>query len=627
MKEYKVAFAEHTATIRVPETLEDCKVFIKWLESLEGQPLAVDTETTGLDIFSDEFRCRTLQVGHGTEAWVIPLEAGFIKDPTGVIRWVLADRELYFQNAAYDILVLRRCFNYEVDWDKVTDTKILAHLVDSRSKKEGGFGHSLQELTHEFIDKKTAEDIKGSMTEMAKEIGCKKAELFATIDVWNDTYLTYAGMDVVLTYGLKNILEPMVPERSKHLIRYEHEIARICCEMEYNGFLLDVDYANKLSEEFKKEQELWEAVALVDYGVESVNANADVAQALLDTGVKLTQLTPKGEKLAEEKGKDFKDFEKVKYYKVDKALLEKLASQGNLLAHAVTEAKKAKKWRTSWVDKFLDQADSNNRCHASINPLLARTARMSVTGIPAQTLPSSDWRIRRCFIAEEDYTVISCDYQAQELRVLAALSGDKNMRDAFANEADLHQMTADASGVERKVGKTVNFAYVYGSGAGNIAETCGITIPKAREVIKGFETTFPGVKALSERLQYQAKRDGFIYTPTGRRLWVDPERPYAALNYMIQSTSRDVTCNALLSLDKAGLTKYLRLPIHDEVVAVVPSANAEEAAQVIADHMAMWFKGVHVGTDADVYGPSWGSGYVKPEDDDYQDYLDTLKED
>ena len=80
----------------------------------------------------------------------------------------------------------------------------------------------------------------------------------------------------------------------------------------------------------------------------------------------------------------------------------------------------------------------------------------------------------------------------------------------------------------------MNFAYVYGSGAGNIAETCGITIPKAREVIKGFETTFPGVKALSERLQYQAKRDGFIYTPTGRRLWVDPERPYAALNYMIR---------------------------------------------------------------------------------------------
>lgn len=604
MKEYNISIAGEQARIRFPETEDDRIRFWSWLDKHSGEPMAVDTETTGLDIFSHGFRCRTLQVGIGLEAWVIPLEG---EGSSISIPRVLDGRELYMHNASYDIMVLERSLGYTVDWGKVTDTRILAHLIDSRSRKEGGVGHSLQELTGHYLDEKVAADIKGSMATMAKETGLKKGELFARIDIDNDTFVQYAGMDVVLTYGLRNVLIPLVPEPSRGLIRYEHEVARVCTGMEYNGFLLDVDYARSLSEQLKQEQEVWEAVALVEYGVESVNSTADVAEALIESGVKLTELTTTGA------------------YKVNKEVLEPLAEQGHLLAHAVTEAKKAKKWRTSWVEKFLDQRDSNNRCHASINPLLARTARMSITGIPAQTLPSSDWTIRRCFISEPGYTIASCDYQAQELRVLAALSQDENMIRAFEQDADLHQMTADASGVERSVGKTVNFAYVYGSGAGNIANTCGISVPKAREVIRGFERTYPGVKKLSDRLQYEAERNGFITTPTGRVLRVDKDRPYAALNYMIQSTSRDVTCRALLRLDAEGLLPYLRLPIHDEVVVSVPTQIADKAAAMVARLMAFDFRGVHIGTDADVYGPSWGSGYIDDSSSDYQEYLDSFK--
>ena len=216
---------------------------------------------------------------------------------------------------------------------------------------------------------------------------------------------------------------------------------------------------------------------------------------------------------------------------------------------------------------------------------------MSITGIPAQTLPSGDWEIRRCFIPEDGNVIVSCDYQAQELRVLAALSGDKNMQRAFAEGADLHQITADASGVDRKVGKTVNFAYVYGSGAGNIASTCDISVAKAREVISGFERTYPGVKRLSDSLQAQAKQRGYIVTPTGRVLPVDKDRPYAALNYMIQSTSRDITASALLRLDEDGFGPYLRLPIHDEVVAEVPEEFASYGAKEIAQVMQCEFRG------------------------------------
>jgi len=202
--------------------------------------------------------------------------------------------------------------------------------------------------------------------------------------------------------------------------------------------------------------------------------------------------------------------------------------------------------------------------------------------------------------------------------VLAALSGDQNMINAFETDADLHQMTANASGVERSVGKTVNFAYVYGSGPANIAKTCGISIPKARQVIKGFETTYPGVKKYSDFLQYQGKNQGYIVTPTGRVLPVSPDRPYAALNYMIQSTSRDITASALLKLHEMGITPFIRLPIHDEILASVPEDKAEQAAKVIADAMQRTFNGVNIASDHDVLGFSWGHGYADDEEKESQ---------
>lgn len=602
MKTLYAEVAGRNARIRVPENDSDVLEFQEFLQQRPNSPVAVDTETTGLDIYSDEFRCRAVQIGIGLDAWVLLVEE------LGVTKQFLLDalegRELFFQNAAYDVQVLKRCFGYQCDWDLITDTKILAHLIDSRSKKEGGPGLSLQELTAYYLDPKVAEDIKGSMSRMSKETGLKKAELFATIDAWNETYLTYAGMDVVLTWGLRNRLQEVYNSerakdgRIKDLVRYEHDVARVCCELSARGFLLDVDYSRALSEQLEEEQAVWEAVAYNAYGLESVNSNAEVADYLIEDGVKLNELTATGN------------------YKVSKEVLDPLVEQGNLLAACVVNAKKAKKWRTTWVDKFLSERDSSNRCHANIQPLQARTARMSVSGIPVQQLPSSDWVIRRCFIPEPGEVIVSCDYQAQELRVLAALSGDENMIKAFHEGADLHQMTADASGVSRKVGKTVNFAYVYGSGPSNIAKTCDISVQKAREVIKGFERTYPRVKELSERLQRQAIDNGYIVTPFGRKLLVDSDRPYAALNYMIQSTSRDVTAMALLRLDKAGFTPYLRLPIHDEIVASVPADKAEWGARKIAEIMATDIEGVHIGTDADVYGASWGGGYYDKEDED-----------
>lgn len=603
MIEITQAVRGHTATIQVVENRDELEAVWEWLEKNQGETFAVDTETTGLDIFSDSFKVRTIQIGVRLEAWVIPVEeTSFSKKD---VQRLLLEKDLTLHNATYDLLAIRRFFGVSLDWKKVTDTKILASLGDPRSTREGGRGKSLEDLTRALIDPEVADTVKSSMSTLSKETGLKKNELFASIDTFHETYLRYAGMDVVLTWALFNVLSDeiedttkRIPEFNPGLVRYEHEVSRVCAEMEWNGFKVDVPYAESLSASLKEEQELWEWLAEDEYGVDSVNSTDQVAAAILDNGYRLNELTASGK------------------YKVDKKVLEGLSEQGFLLADYVTAAKSAKKRRMSWVEKFLDGRDSDDKVHANIQTLAARTARMSITGIPAQTLPSGDWEIRRCFIPEDGNVIVACDYQAQELRVLAALSGDENMRRAFAEDADLHQITADASGVERRVGKTVNFAYVYGSGAGNIAETCNISVSKAKEVIQGFERTYPGVKKLSQRLQREAKSKGRIVTPAGRVLPVDQDRPYAALNYMIQSTSRDITASALLRLDEEGFTPFLRLPIHDEVVAEIPERYAEPGAVKIAEIMARDFMGVHIGSDHEIYGKSWGGGYVDQDDEE-----------
>ncbi len=613
MIEITQAVAGRTATIKVVEDRTELDQFWDWLKK-QNSRLAVDTETTGLEIFSEGFKVRTIQIGVSLEAWVIPVEE--LDITTKDVCRMFDGRELTFHNAAFDVLAIRRFFGVDLDWGRIEDTYIMASLHDPRAVHEGGHGKSLEELTRAFLDEEVADNVKKSMSTLSKETGLKKGELFASIDTFNETYLRYAGMDVVLAWGIHNTLtaklqemQQRIPEFRISLLRYEHEVSRICAEMEWNGFTVDVDYTQKLADSLQEEQDLWEWIAEDEYGLESVNSGDQVAEVILEHGYRLTELTASGK------------------YKVDKKVLGELSEQGFDLADIITAAKAAKKKRTSWVEKFLNGRDPEDKVHANIRTLAARTARMSITGIPAQTLPSGDWEIRRCFIPQPGNVVVACDYQAQELRVLAALSGDKNMQEAFANEADLHQMTADASGVERRVGKTVNFAYVYGSGAGNIAKTCDITVQKAKEVINGFERTYPGVKKLSEYLQSEAKKKGYITTPTGRVLPVDPERPYAALNYMIQSTSRDITASALVRLDEAGFTPYLRLPIHDEVVAEVPEQHAEWGAAKIAEIMSCEFRGVHIGSDHEIYGKSWGGGYVdKDDEEDVRKYAGTFSD-
>jgi DNA polymerase-1 len=565
--------------------------------------LACDSETTGLKIHSQGFRGRLVQFGTPYESYILPVEHGgvFVDDAVKTMRGV---DKLIFQSGMYDLQVFDKLYGVRLEelWPKVMDTKLYAMLIDPRASEKGGIGTSLEDLSRYYIDKDVADKVKGSMSELAKKYKTTKAKIWEKVDLDDPWYNLYAGMDTILAARLATKLTDLVPQSARPLIQFEHQVAEICSYYERTGFLLDIDYSLELAARLQGTEYACREIA-EGFGCENVGSTEQVAEVLLSLGVKLKDRTPTGK------------------LKVDKKVIEEVKLKGTEkqveFITAVQDAKKARKWRTTWVEGFLDNMDSEGRCHASINTLQARTGRMSITGIPAQTLPSGDWIIRRCFISDPGQRMVSVDYAAQELRVLAALSGDRTMIDAFLSGADLHLMTAQAAwgphitkdSKERKYAKTVNFGRVYGGGARTVSEQTGLSFMQAKRVVEAFDKRYPGVKAYSDRLAMIAGQQGYIVTPSGRVLPVDRDRGYAALNYMVQSTARDVTCRGIVKLHKAGFTPYMRLPIHDEVIASLPIAHAEFGAKRIAELMSETMGELTIDTDAEVGNRSWGSFY------------------
>ncbi|MGN9782814.1 DNA polymerase [Nonomuraea sp. ZG12] len=605
MRTHEMRLAGRSVIGHVVETEDDLPAFADWAK--QHTELGFDNETTSLDIYQPGFRLRASQFSAGAESWFLPVERHprFAWYVTQTLRHA---KKLYIHNAPFDLQVADRCLGVPLGelFPKTTDTGILSRLVDSRDRKEGGTGHKLEELTAAYIDKVAAEQIKGSVREQCKALKLTKATYFKQVSLDDEFFQIYALMDPVLAWVLAKTLDRKIPASARRLIRYEHEVARICSEISKKGFLLDREYTTELAHNLRLDGE--EALQIIEAEVEKLDLDPDdfnpssndqVASVIQLLGFSDFKKTPKG-----------KD-------KVDDALLEQLASEGMTFAKAIKDYKKAIKWASTWPEAFLANADENGRCHANINTMQARTARMSITGIPAQTLPSADWMVRRCFLADEGEVAASVDYSNMELRVMGALAPDPVMIAAFKRGDDLHLLTARAAfgdhitkdDKERKYGKGANFTKAFGGGVNAIVAQYGLPLAAAQKVDRAFDDTYKGVTSFSKKLQKQARRDGYIETATGRRLYVDKERPYSALNYYVQSSSRDITGAAMIRLDKAGFTPMMRLPIHDEVLFSFPQRDAHELAHEAGRLMTQTVGGLEVPTDPEVGGRSWGSLY------------------
>ncbi|MFE6159830.1 DNA polymerase [Streptomyces sp. NPDC056486] len=611
MQTYRHRVADDIVEIRIPQTDQDLREFMSWAQraSLRG-PIALDTETTGLDIFTDGYRLRTVQFGDRDTAWVIHWERGgrFREAALFVLRMA---RRFLIHNASFDWLVLDRHAGFPLEElaPKTTDTKIKSTLIDPRQPQEGGIGNGLKPLSAWYIDP-TAVDTQADLTAVFRSLGMTKETGWAGIDLQHPTYNLYAGLDCIYTARL----DPFLTEGLSHfgvreaLVQYEHEIARMCAIMQRAGIVLDAEYIEVLRERLREEEAKYAFVA-ARYGVESVNSGKQVSEALLAMGEELTELTDGGA------------------LKVDKAVLLPLADLDrdwqrigartpNPLADAALRAKRAGSWATTYADTFLDTVDSNGRIHAGIHTLAARTGRMSITKPALQTLPSSDWMIRRAMLADEGHVMVSTDFTAVEMRVLAGLADVKRMKQAIANGDDLHDFTAGLVYGEgftkrhRKLCKGIGFGKVYGGGLTTIQRQTGAPVDEVRSALGAYDRVYPEIKRASVRWQREARANGMVaISATGRRLPLDRDRTYAVINYRVQSTARDVLGQAMMNMEAAGLLDVLKLPIHDEVLASVPAREAADYAREFERCMTMDLFGVRIDAAAEIGGRSWGSLY------------------
>lgn len=613
MIELRHEIAGELVTVHVPETTDDLNKFWKWLyEARERGPIAVDTETTGLEVFSPTFRLRTVQFGDERDAWVLLYERGGYHESYARDA-LLRCREILIHNAAYDWLVLGQCAGIPMEdltpW--TTDTSILAALIDPRQPSEGGAGTALKPLSAKWIDP-AAPDTQGGLTRVFNSLGFTKETGWAGIPLTHPTYLLYAGLDVILTARLAPALRRELDRLGvrPELVTYEHELARLCAVMQRRGLLVDQDYAAPLARRLAEEAETYGAVA-ARYGVLSVGSPAQVAEALAGMGETLTERTGSGA------------------LKVDKAVLLPLADldrdwqrigarEPNPLAYAVLRAKRAAKWGGTYAERFMTKLSAAGRLHAVISPLAARTGRMSVTDGLHQ-LPSSDHVVRRAILAEPGHVMISTDFQAIEMRVLAALADVRRMKEGFARGGDafdIHMYTAQlikgqgATKRDRKIFKGAGFGKVYGGGITTLARQTGASEAEISQAVTAYDRVFPEIKRASSRWQRRAFQNGMVHiSATGRILPLDRDRTYAVTNYACQSAARDVLGQSMLDMESAGLLEYMRLPIHDEILASAPKGDSADVAREFERCMTMSLYGVPIVADAEIGGRSWGSLY------------------
>lgn len=444
---------------------------------------------------------------------------------------------------------------------------------------------------------------------------------------WNHGgYMTYAGLDPVLCFRLFRILKKKLPQsvykRSwigegigwMDLPTFEHKVAEACSYMSRRGIRLDKEYTEELIDTLRQREVEWTQVCR-DLGVEnpwSIKQLTDYWMSS-ENGEAFDEKYPEVFFVDGDQSKGNQTWvsfsKKTGALSLSDDLLEKMEEVGDLMAMAVRRAKSARKKRATWLENFLSQVDSKGYVHPSINSIQATTARMSIQGIPAQTLPAGEAEIRNCFLADLEEVICSTDYANMELRFLAAWSGDERMLAAFANDEDLHQVTADGAGVSRKIGKMCNFLVVFGGGPPALATQAGISLEKASEIIESFKRTFPGVAKFMEDKTKEARRQGFITTPSGRRLMVDRRSAFRGTNYFVQSGSRDITCRAILRLAAAGLKERMLLPIHDEILFTLPKAKSLFGANLTAKMMQEEVRGLMIPTDPEIARESWGSIY------------------
>ena len=382
-------------------------------------------------------------------------------------------------------------------------------------------------------------------------------------------------------------------EQEKLLTDIEIPLAKVLAKMENLGFAVDrqgiEDYGKILHEQIKNlENEIYTSI-----GYEfNINSPKQLGKALFeDLGLPCKKKTKSG-------------------YSTNAEVLESLRYEHPAVEMVLSYRTLAKLYST-YCEGLLKVIAEDGRIHSSFNQTETRTGRISSTEPNLQNIPvrtEIGRELRRFFAAREGWVLVDADYSQIELRVLAHISGDKNMIEAFNTNADIHTITASqvfnmpvemVNSTMRSRAKAVNFGIVYGIGAYSLAKDIKVTNKEASKYIKDYLAHYSGVDEYMKNVVEKAKRDGYVETMFGRRRYL-PElssgkhmmRAFGervARNMPIQGTAADIIKIAMIKVDermkKEGLQARLILQVHDELIVEAPENEKETVAKLLQEEM------------------------------------------
>ena len=566
-------------------TILDDKTLDQWISKLEvADVFALDTETTSLDAhqarlvgisFSVEAHSAAyLPLGHDYEGAPAQLDL----DDTLQKLKPLLEQEKHKktgQNLKYDLEVLQ---NHGIELGGVQhDTMLMSYLLDA-----GNSRHDMDTLAQKYLGHTNIKfsDVAGTG---------KKQLTFNQIEI--EQAAVYAAEDADITLQLHNILLPRLKQNDRLYKLYcevEIPLLAVLARTETNGVRLNADILHQQSAEIADRLGEIEREAHMEAGEEFNIASPKQIQEILfeKKGLPILSKTPKGQPSTAE------------------SVLQELALS-HTLPKLIVEHRGLAKLKSTYTDKLpLLINPESKRIHTSYHQAVAATGRLSSSDPNLQNIPirtEEGRRIREAFVADPGNVLLAADYSQVELRIMAHLSEDQGLVDAFNNGLDVHAATAaevfggDAAEIEpekRRRAKAINFGLIYGMSAFGLAKQLQIPQREAKEYIEIYFDRYPGVKQYMDSTRELARDQGYVETLFGRRLNL-PEirsknaarRQYAertAINAPMQGTAADLIKIAMITLDQwvsenAPETRII-LQVHDELVLEVPEQDVDRLA-------------------------------------------------
>ena len=510
--------------------------------------ICIDTETTGIN--ANDVELVGLSFSYKKhEGFYVPIEnEASAKKILPLFDALFKNKDILWigQNLKYDFLVLKW---YGVELLGKTFDTMLAHYVIEPEGRRSMDLLSAQYLGYEPI----------SITEL---IGKKGKNQGTMRDVPLEQITEYAAEDADITLQLKNCFSPLIQKRGVEKVfnEVENPLVRVLVDMEFEGVKVDIDFLKEYSKVLEVDAKISEERVYEQAGVRfNLASPKQLGEVLFD----ILKLDPKAKKT------------KTGQYATGEEVLQKMATKHKIVDD-ILNFRELTKLKSTYVDSIGELINpKTGRVHTSYAQSVAVTGRLSSINPNLQNIPIRTERgreIRKAFIArEKDRVLVSADYSQIELRIVAAISGDPNMCEAFKLGKDIHTATAaKIYGIEeasvtkemRYKAKSVNFGIIYGQGAFGLAENLGISRTEAKEIIDNYKKEFPNIQLYMDQQINKAKEAGFVETLMGRKRWL---RDINSSNFTVRGFAERNAINSPIQGSAADMIKLAMIKIHSEM--------------------------------------------------------------